>query len=1082
MSASRDSGYKIVHRVLLLVLICTIVLLLSGGLPAARAGVGAGWVAANATGGFGARYAHSSVVTSDGRMWVIGGLNSGGSRLNSVWYSDDGKFWYPKNMSPEFTARYGHSSVVTAGGRMWVIGGLDGSIPPNNVINDIWYSDDGKVWYQKNASAEFPARYGHSSIVTTGDRMWVIGGYDNSASGPPFNDVWYSDDGKVWYLQNASAEFPARYGHSSLVTPNGRMWVIGGFNDWDWVIYNDVWYSDDGKVWYLQNASAFPARHGHTSFYYDNKMWVIGGIDDITGATTYFNDVWYSTDGRIWEEATASAPFQVRYGHSSVVTPDGRMWVIGGNDYASGVYHDVWYNTTLAITGIVVPTTGTATVDNRHSVTGVQISGTEFATGALVKLTRGGQQIDGAVTALTATQITCNFDIEGKPIGDWDVTVTNLAPDGRSYTLPNGFHIIAPAPTLTSIIPLPGYSSANRGMINVTLGGDNFVSEASVKLTRASQTDITATNVSKFSWQYINCSLPITEAALGQWNVVVTNGTDVSPATLTNGFTITALAPTVSSVAPVPPYTTVNTGMTNVTIIGDNFLSGARVNLTKSGQANITATNVTRASWQKINCTLPITNAQFGPWNVVVTNPDGQPGTLTDGFTVTQPAPKVTGVTPEMYWNISSIHVTIDGSGFTSGATVNLTKAGQPNITAVNPTIAANSISCNLPITGAVAGAWNVTVTNSDGQFDNLTPFTVLAPYPVIDLTQTSPAQGENTGSVTMTIIGDYFIDGATVKLFKLGQTTIFATNVNVVSPTKITCDFDLTGAAAYTDWNLRVTNPDGQYNTDNNLFQFAVVAAKSLATSSGGGGSSYSGPNAPPPVPAPEPEAPSTIDTGKSAELNTDANGVITQETSLRSNDNLAMVSIPRGIVAKDSADSPLTLVSIAPVAETDVPADTTGSTFAFAGRAYELGPDGATFSPAITLTFTVTDARAGQTYTIRMFDHTTKKWLVLPTTYHPESNTVTTEVSNFCCFALFAQTPVTPAATTKAQPSPSPTPGTGTFIISGMIMWGFVQVTQNPIVIPGIIILAAGILLYRRKGQRERRKRRRERLMNQP
>jgi Flp pilus assembly protein TadB len=90
-----------------------------------------------------------------------------------------------------------------------------------------------------------------------------------------------------------------------------------------------------------------------------------------------------------------------------------------------------------------------------------------------------------------------------------------------------------------------------------------------------------------------------------------------------------------------------------------------------------------------------------------------------------------------------------------------------------------------------------------------------------------------------------------------------------------------------------------------------------------------------------------------------------------------------------------------------------------------------------------------------------------------------VTTEVSNFCCFALFAQAPVTPAATTKAQPVPSPTQGTGTFILSGLILWGVTQVKQHPLVIPAIVIIAVGIILYGMKRRGDRKKRQRERLM---
>ncbi len=76
-------------------------------------------------------------------------------------------------------------------------------------------------------------------------------------------------------------------------------------------------------------------------------------------------------------------------------------------------------------------------------------------------------------------------------------------------------------------------------------------------------------------------------------------------------------------------------------------------------------------------------------------------------------------------------------------------------------------------------------------------------------------------------IAGSYFRDGATVELHKDGV-EINATGVTVVSPEKITCAFDLTGAAPGA-WDLIVTNPDsesaslpGGFTVTNPTFYFA--------------------------------------------------------------------------------------------------------------------------------------------------------------------------------------------------------------------------------------------------------------------
>ncbi|MBU1672582.1 MAG: hypothetical protein KKF41_11425 [Actinobacteria bacterium] len=86
-------------------------------------------------------------------------------------------------------------------------------------------------------------------------------------------------------------------------------------------------------------------------------------------------------------------------------------------------------------------------------------------------------------------------------------------------------------------------------------------------------------------------------------------------------------------------------------------------------------------------------------------------------------------------------------------------------------------------------------------------------------ISSVSPATGENDGQVSISnLAGTCFAPGATVKLKKTGQSDIHATNVNVVSDTKITCDFNLTGKAAG-NWNLVVANSNGKSATKSNAF-----------------------------------------------------------------------------------------------------------------------------------------------------------------------------------------------------------------------------------------------------------------------
>jgi hypothetical protein len=109
--------------------------------------------------------------------------------------------------------------------------------------------------------------------------------------------------------------------------------------------------------------------------------------------------------------------------------------------------------------------------------------------------------------------------------------------------------------------------------------------------------------------------------AAGTLDVTVTNPGGQS-ATLANGFTF-ATAPTVTSVT---PNTGTTAGGTSVTIAGSGFVAGATLSFGGSAATGVTVTNAA-----SITATTPARGA--GMVNVIVTNPDGQAGTLANGFT-----------------------------------------------------------------------------------------------------------------------------------------------------------------------------------------------------------------------------------------------------------------------------------------------------------------------------------------------------------------------------------------------------------------------------------------------------------------
>ncbi len=122
-------------------------------------------------------------------------------------------------------------------------------------------------------------------------------------------------------------------------------------------------------------------------------------------------------------------------------------------------------------------------------------------------------------------------------------------------------------------------------------------------------------------------------------------------------------------------------------------------------------------------------------------------------------------------------------------------------------------ITCDLDLTGAETGDWDVVVTNDDGQYCTLAAgFSVE--YPAPSVTAITPEAGYRNSAVHITdLAGDGFLPGVSIVKLKQGIDERTATGVTWVSRYQITCDFDLTGAPLGV-WDVYVENPGGKSDT----------------------------------------------------------------------------------------------------------------------------------------------------------------------------------------------------------------------------------------------------------------------------
>ncbi|MFA4825482.1 MAG: IPT/TIG domain-containing protein [Methanoregula sp.] len=374
------------------------------------------------------------------------------------------------------------------------------------------------------------------------------------------------------------------------------------------------------------------------------------------------------------------------------------------NGAATGTYTYITLPTVTDISPASGPVSGGTVV----TITGTNLIGTNAVT------------FDGtpatASSAINETSISATSPAHAAGAVSVVVTTPNGTATGTyTYVIP---------PTVTGISPARGPAS---GDTVVTISGTNLNGATTVTFD-----GIPATAFSADSDTTITATTPA--HAAGAVNVVVTTLTGAATGTYTY-----IGGPTVSSITPA---TGVAGELVTITdLAGTNFVEGTtpEVWLAKTGEKNINATNVFVVNPNQITCTIqlaPYSNTLPGKWDVGVKNSDGQSGSQSALFTLTNPAPLVSSIEPNSGINGTIIHVvnvTGQNFGFGTNPIIWLSKDGQSDIMASDVHIYGTTsldFLLNIPVT-AEAGVWDLHVRSQDGQTTAyLGQFTVISGLP----------------------------------------------------------------------------------------------------------------------------------------------------------------------------------------------------------------------------------------------------------------------------------------------------------------------------------------------------------------
>jgi len=453
------------------------------------------------------------------------------------------------------------------------------------------------------------------------------------------------------------------------------------------------------------------------------------------------------------------------------------------------------------------------------------VTGTDFQSGATIKLTRGTPAIIGTdITVNGTTSITASFVIPSMQNGlQNDLTITNPSGD---YVTKTGAVTIYDALTVTSFTPS---SAAAGSAVSLTVNGTGFKSGYSkIILKNASNESQTITpSTTSVSATRITATFTAPGSS-GTWKVYVAayNGGPEYAAPSNLSITGSAVTRTIDTITPTESKR--GTNNVSVTINGTNFLSGSTAKLVK-GTATITANSVTFNSSNRLTATFNIpSTAAVGYYDLAVSS-SGYAGDITKAgiFLVLGNSMAINNVTPDIGIRGTTLRLTAAGTDFQSGAAIKLVNGS----TVINGTSITQSgttgITASFAIPSGVANntKFDLTVTNTSG--DYITKTQTVTAYSALTVTSFTPSNATAGSAVSLTVTGTGFINGYSKIILKnaSNESQTIMPSTTSASATQIAGTFAAPSSAG--TWKVYVSAYNGgpEYAASSNLNITALPA-----------------------------------------------------------------------------------------------------------------------------------------------------------------------------------------------------------------------------------------------------------------
>jgi hypothetical protein len=228
-----------------------------------------------------------------------------------------------------------HQATIKANGFIYMVGGQSTILNPPDLSRSLYRYDPGNDSWDMTLPDMPGDELTDVTAAYLNGRIYVPSGYNGNNMVGDHNA--YNIAAGVWETGKAAPPVAVGLAQAVALPDQSGYYLVGGISNTEFfsttaAVHNDVsLYTPGTGSWNPSIPDMIVPRYGHTAVWINDGICVVGGIDDnnqlLPSGECYrpaFSGQWLPT---------IPAMNIARYGAGSAVSPDGRWFVFGGQDF-----------------------------------------------------------------------------------------------------------------------------------------------------------------------------------------------------------------------------------------------------------------------------------------------------------------------------------------------------------------------------------------------------------------------------------------------------------------------------------------------------------------------------------------------------------------------------------------------------------------------------------------------------------------------------------------------------------------------------------------------------------------------------